>query len=297
MEADPASTLCEADLTIVSDEAFPRLQPLRCALDRHGLRSEVVSAARFASQEGSASIAYLRRLDPALANAAYVAQVVSRSVNGAETINTPESVRTSEWLPLASEAFRKHDVSQPRRAWCLNDHDLRRAVRDLGFPLVAEGLVSHKRVLALTSTHLAEAVRRAHATPDSEPRGVVLEQWTESISAAAAVLVVAGRPASLRLARGSDPSRTHARRIEEVATRAVAALGGHIMAAIVTCDTQGNPAVRRVDAAPDLALFGRNSLVEVVGEIARMLNDGRALRMRRALRRRREVTRRTSPPA
>ena len=297
MEAEPASTLCEADLTIVSDEAFPRLQPLRCALDRHGLRSEVVSAARFASQGGSASITYLRRLDPALANAAYVAQVVSRSVNGAETINTPESVRTSEWLPLASEAFRKHDVPQPRRAWCLNDHDLRRAARDLGFPLVAEGLVSHKRVLAATSTHLAEAVRSVHATPDSEPRGVVLEQWAESVSAAAAVLVVAGRPASLRLARGSDLSRMHMRRVEEAATRAVAALGGHIMAAIVTCDPHGSPAVRRVDAAPDLALFSRNSLAGIVGEIARVLSDGRALRMRRALRRPRGVARRVTPHA
>ena len=295
MEAESAITLCEPDLTIVSDEASSRLDPLCRALDRYGLRSEIVNGAGFASR-GRASIAYLRRLDPALANATYVAQVVSRSVNGAATINSPESVRTSEWLPLASEAFRKHDVPQPRRAWCLNDHDLRRAARDLGFPLVAEGLVSHKRVLAATPAHLAEAVRSVHAVPDSEQRGVVLEQWTERASAAAAVLVVAGRPASLRLARGSDLSRLHARRVEEAATRAVSALGGHIMAAIVTCDTHGNPAVRRVDAAPDLALFGPNSLATIVAEIARVLRDSRVLRVPRALRPRR-VAQRATPHA
>lgn len=280
MAADATSLVCDADLTIVSDEAVPRLEPLRCALERHGLQSEVVTAARFALRGGSASITYLRRLDPALANAAYVARVVSRSVNAAGIINPPESVRTSEWLPLASDAFRKRHVPQPRRAWCLNDHDLRRAARDLGFPLIAEGLVSHKRALAASATHLAEAVRSVQATPEGEPRGVVLEQSTESVSAVAAVLVVAGRPASLRVARGSELSRIHARRVEEAATQAVAALGGQIMTAIVTCDRQGNPAVRRVDAAPDLALFGRNALAGVVGEIALVARNRRAHRGR-----------------
>ena len=201
-------------------------------------------------------------------------------------INSPDSVRASEWLPLASEAFRKHDVPEPRRTWCLNDHDLRRAARDLPFPVVAEGVVSRKRVFVATPSDMAAAVRSVHTAPGSEARGVVLEQWTEAASATAAVLVVAGRPAGVRLARGSELTRLHVRRVEETATRAVGALGGHIMAAIVTCDAHGNSAVRRVDAAPDLTLFGRTSLDGIVGEIARMLRDSRALRARHALRRR-----------
>ena len=293
MDARVAIEPYETDLTIVSDEPSPRLGALRRALERHGVGSEVVSAAAFASR-GCASLSYLRRLDPELRNAAYVAQVVSHSRSGAGTINSPDSVRASEWLPFASEAFRKHDVPQPRRTWCLNDHDLRRAVRDLGFPLVAEGLVSRKRVFVAASPQLAAAVRSVHAAPGSETRGVVLEQWAEGVSATAAVLVVAGRPAGVRLARGSELTRAHARRVEEAATRAVGALGGHIMAAIVTCDTLGNAAVRRVDAAPDVAVFGRASLDGIVGEIARALRDGRALRGRRALRRRRDVAGRAS---
>ncbi len=290
MEACAAIEPHEAHLTIVSDEACPRLGALRRALARHGLRSEVVSAATFAAR-GCTSLSYLRRLDPGLGNAAYVAQVVSRTRSGAGTINSPDSVRASEWLPFASEAFRRHDVPQPRRTWCLNDHDLRRAARDLGFPVVAEGLVSRKRVFVATSSQLAAAVGSVHATPGSEARGVVLEQWTEAVCATAAVLVVAGRPAGFRLACSSELTGVHAQRVEEAATRAVEALGGHIMAAIVTCDTGGNPAVRRVDAAPDLALFGRYSLEGIVAEIARMMRDGRVVRGRRALRRR-DVARR-----
>ena len=261
MRAYVAVEPCEPHLTIVSDEVAPRLDGICGALERYGVRSEVLSAAAFAARGCAvASLCYLRRLDPGLRNAGYVAQVVSRTRSGAAMINSPDSVRASEWLPLASEAFRKYDVPEPRRTWCVNDHDLRRAARDLPFPLVAEGVVSRKRVFVATSSDMAAAVRRVRAAPGSEARGVVLEQWTEAASATAAVLVVAGRPAGVRLARGCELARPRVRGVEEAATRAVGALGGHIMAAIVTCDTHGNPSVRRVDAAPDLALFGRTPL-------------------------------------
>jgi hypothetical protein len=288
MRAHAAIEPCEPDLTIVSEEASRRLDGIRGALDRQGLRSEIVSAAAFAAR-GCAWLSYLRRLDPGLGNAAYVGQVVSHSRSGTAMINSPDSVRASEWLPLASEAFRKHDVPEPRRTWCLNDHDLRRAMRDLPFPVVAEGVVSRKRVFVATASDMAAAVRSVHNAPGSEARGVVLEQWTEGAGATAAVLVVAGRPMGIRLASGSELTRMNMRRVEETATRAVGALGGHVMAAIVTCDAHGRSAVRRVDAAPDLTVFGRASLDGIVGEVARMLRECRAPRARPAVRRHRDV--------
>ena len=168
-----------------------------------------------------------------------------------------------------------HDVPQPRRIWCLNDHDLQRAARSLGFPVVAEGTISHRRALVEGSSQLPDAVRSVQAGRGGDARGVFLEQWPAAAVATVAVLVVAGRVSGFCFGRGSDLSLVDAGRIQQTAVRAVEALGGTIMAAILVTDDDGNPWVRRVDAAPRLAYFGRDALDLVASAVIRRLAETR----------------------
>jgi hypothetical protein len=263
------------DLTIVSDETQHRLDGLCEVLALRGLRAEIVRPAAFASR-GGASVPYIRRLDPGLANPGYLARVVARLAGRAESINTPQSVRSAEWLPLTSDAFRAHDVPQPRRLWCVSSRDVKRAARDLGFPLIVEDLVSHRRAFAETQSELRAAVAAVQTEP-GHARGVLLERSSANAVATVAVLIVGGRPTGLRCTRGSDLSQARIGQIQDIAVRAVDAVGGSIMAAIVVADRRGRAVVRRVDAAPEFALFGCASTEAVARAIThRLLRNGRA---------------------
>jgi hypothetical protein len=273
VRAPSATVRADCDVTFASDESDAELHALSRSLARRGLRSEIVVPAALASRPRG-RVTYIRRLDPGLRNAAYVAEIVSHLPPGG-SVNTPGSVRAAEWLPLASAAFREHDVPQPRRIWCLNNHDLQRASRHLGFPVVAEGIVSHRRALAAMKSQLPDAVRSVAVGRGESDRGVFLEQWLEVTAATVAVLVIAGRASGMCLARGSELSADRAGRVQETAVRAVEALGGTIMAAIVVTDRDGNPYVRRVDAAPRLAYFGRDASDLVAAAIARRLRSRR----------------------
>jgi hypothetical protein len=257
------------DVTIASDESGAELDALTRSLERRGLRSEIVAPVALASR-ARGRLTYIRRLDPGLRNPAYVAQVVTH-LPADGSVNTPGSVRAAEWLPLASAAFREHAVPQPRRIWCLNNHDLQRAARHLGFPVVAEGTVSHQRALAEMKSRLPDAVRSVQADRCGGERGVFLEHWPQAAAATVAVLVIAGRASGFCFGRGSDLSLVRADRVQETAVRAVEALGGNIMAAILVTDHHGNPSVRRVDAAPNLAYFGRQASELVAAAIAQRL--------------------------
>ena len=75
-------------------------------------------------------------------------EIAALGAKPAFMVNTPGSVRIAEWSPLATNALRDLGVPQPSRLWCLDEDDLPRASEVLGIPIVFEGVVSKRRVVA-----------------------------------------------------------------------------------------------------------------------------------------------------
>ena len=186
----PSSTAAphERRVTIVSDELPEHLARLCSALEQRHIMYALRSAT--ASAPMRTGVAYVRRIDSRLGDESAFVRVAALAAKPAFTVNTPGSVRIAEWSPLAVHALRDHRVPQPARLWCLDESDLPRAVDTLGMPLVMEGVVTRRRVLATTTRELDEAF--AEAAGHHRNRGALAESPVRARTAELTAMVVDG---------------------------------------------------------------------------------------------------------
>ncbi len=261
--------LHERCVTIVSDEQPEHLARLCRELERERIECAVRSATAIAPMRSRA--AYVRRIDRRLGDESSFARVAALAAKPAFTVNTPGSVRIAEWSPLVVHALRDHRVPQPARLWCLDESDLGRTAEALGMPLVMEGVVTRRRVLAATTDELADAF--AQAVGRHRNRGALAESPVRARTGELSVMVVDGTPILLpgRHTRGSsERGRSHAARI---AVQAVAAIGGAAMAVDLVVDDEDRAYVRHLDPAPHIERLNDQAISALVAAVSRRLHE------------------------
>lgn len=261
----------ESRVTIVSDERPEHLARLCGALEQHQIGYAVRSAT--ASAPVRAGVAYVRRIDHRLSDESAFVRVAALAAKPAFTVNTPGSVRIAEWSPLTVHALRDHRVPQPGRLWCLDESDLLRAVEALGLPLVMEGVVTRRRVLATTTRELDKAF--AEAAGHQRDRGALVESPVRARTAELTAMVVDGTSILLP-GRHTRHISEHARaRVASVAAQAVAAIGGAAMAVDLVVDAEDVAYVTRIDAAPRIARLNDQAISALVQAVSRRLREPR----------------------
>jgi hypothetical protein len=262
-------------VSIISDEPPERLARLTRELERAGVES-VVQPARSSLRAG---VAYVRTIDPRLHDESSFARLAALGARPAFLVNTPGSVRIAEWSPLAAHALRDRGICQPRRVWCLDDDDLERAIGALGTPVVFEGVVTRQRVVAAHPADVHAAFETA--VGNHGHRGALAEAPLPDATAALSLLVVDGMTIEPAGCQSSSASRRARASAAATASRAVAALGGNVMAVELAIDRRDRAYVTRVDPAPPVDRLGSEAIRALIAAIvARLEATSRLVRAR-----------------
>lgn len=249
------------DVSIISDEPPERLGRLTRELQRAGVRS-VVQPARNSPR---ASVAYVRTIDRRLRDESSFVQLAALGAKPVSVVNTPGSVRIAEWSPLAAHALRDRGIRQPRRVWCLDDDDLGRAIEVIGTPVVLEGVVTRRRVIAAHPAEVHGAFEMAVGNHGN--RGAMAEAPLLDGTGALSLLVVDGASIEMGGRRGSSASPRACMSAVAAASDAVAALGGSAMAVELAIDRHHRAYVTRIDPAPPVERLSSEAIRALVEAI------------------------------
>jgi hypothetical protein len=258
----------QCHVSIISEEPPERLTHELWRAGVHGVVQPARSSLR-------ASAAYVRTIDRRLRDESAFAHLAALGAKPAFVLNTPGSVRIAEWSPLAARALRDRGIRQPKRVWCLDDDDLDRAIEALGTPVVFEGVVTRRRVVAAHPTEVHGAFEMAvgnHAN-----RGVMAEAPLRDATADLTVLVVDGRSFEMAGRHGSSASPRARMSAVAAASEAVAAIGGNAMAVELAIDRRDQVYVTRVVPAPPVDRLSSEAIRALAAAIAARLETASRL--------------------